>query len=190
MSRGELAQLRMVFSELSTVIQPTVPSGYSLRTYQEGDDRVWVRLLNTGNFGSWDITRLERMKAGERAPLPLDGVFFVTADDKLVGTACIFLYRDARGEYSEYGWLVVDPAHRGNGLGGTLTQAALFFAREASHRYVFLKTEDDRLAAIKTYLKLGFEPEIVDPSHATRWEHLWEVLHLSGSACSSGTSKV
>ena len=43
-----------------------------------------------------------------------------------------------------------------------------------------LRRRDDRLAAIQTCLKLGFEPEIVEPSHSSRWEHLREVLHQIG----------
>ena len=166
----------MTFNDFSMLPEPAFPASYALRTYVEGDDEVWLRLLSSGNFGKWDRGRLDRMKAGERAPLPLDGVFFVTANSNPVGTACVFLYESKRGTYSEFGWLAVDPEWRGRGLGEILTRKALFFAGEQLHHHVFLKTEEFRLAAIKTYLKVGFQPEMVDSTHCGRWTKLREHL--------------
>ena len=37
---------------------------------------------------------------------------------------------------------------------------------------VVLFTDDHRLAAIKTYLKLGFEPQMVHDSHPERWREV------------------
>jgi mycothiol synthase len=143
-----------------------MPPGYGLRTFQMGDEEAWIALLNTGDFGEWDRTRLDRMLAGERAPIPHDGIFFATHQGQLVGTACTFLYPDA----AELGWVVVHPAHRGRRLSEALTHAVLAFSQAQGYSYVYLKTEDFRLAAIKTYLRVGFEPEMVDPSHPAWWE--------------------
>lgn len=176
MNGEELPQLRMRFANWSAVSEPRVPQGYALRTYNGKDDEAWLRLLNAGDFGTWDQERLGRMKNGERAPLPLDGVFFATRDGDPIGTACVFLYKNEKGTYSEYGWLVVDPAHRGKGLGAALTKAALVYARDHGHHHTYLKTEDFRLAAIKTYLKVGFQPEMEHCSSPNRWKELRQTL--------------
>ncbi len=49
------------------------------------------------------------------------------------------------------------------------------------HEYAFLLTEDFRLAAIETYLQLGFEPEMVSADHPVRWEALRLALAGSGA---------
>ncbi len=163
------SQLRMGFTRFAQLIEPQPELDYHLQNYHRGDEDAWVAVLSTGQFGEWDRLRLDQMIAGERAPVPLDGVFFATHRDRLVGAACAFLYYGDQGEYSEFGWLAVDPSHRGHGLGLQLTRAVLRFARKLGHTYTFLKTEDFRLPAIRTYLRVGFEAEIVDSAHHERW---------------------
>jgi mycothiol synthase len=116
------------------------------------------------------------MLAGERAPIPLAGVFFVTLEDHPVGTMCMFLHPGENGDIPEPGWVAVHPIHRGHGLGQQLWGATLGFIRDSDHNYAYLLTEDFRLPAIKMYLRLGFEPEMADPSHPERWEALRKIL--------------
>lgn len=136
-----------------------------------------MALLATGDFRAWDRSRLERMLAGERAPLPRGGIFFATHEDRPVGTACAFLHPGESGDVPELGWVAVHPAHRGRGLGRQICLAVLGFVGGLGHGYAYLLTEDFRLPAIKTYLRLGFEPEMTDPSHPERWRLLREKLN-------------
>ena len=62
------------------------------------------------------------------------------------------------------------------GLAYPLCRAVLAYAQSAGHRYVILKTQDFRLGAIKTYLRMGFEPKMEDPTHQERWEELQQIL--------------
>ena len=110
-----------------------------------------------------------RDPSDERAPLPLDGIFFATLGEQLVGAACTFLRTD---DVAELGWVVVQPAHRGQGLGLQVCRAVLCFARDLGYRYVYLLTEDYRLPAIRLYLRLGFERERVNPNHPAWWAAL------------------
>lgn len=162
-------QLRMGFTHFSTLTPPEHVPGYELRRFRPGDEDAWVALLATGDFGTWDRPRLDAMLAGERAPMPLAGIFFATYHDQPVGAACTFLPRDAHGELAEVGWVVVHPDHRGHGLGLQLCRAVLQYVRQLGHCYAFLQTEDFRVPAIKTYLRLGFEPEMSDPGHPAWW---------------------
>ena len=172
---GSLTQLRMCFRRFDNLIMPQPVPGYDLRTFRPGDEGAWIALLSTGDFGIWDRPRLDRMLAGERAPIPLAGVFFVTLEDQPVGTACTFLHPGENGDIPELGWVVVYPIHRGHGLGQQVCGATLGFIRDLSHNYAYLLTEDFRLPAIKMYLRLGFEPEMADPSHPGQWEALRKI---------------
>lgn len=172
------SQLRMGFTRFEQLAEPEPVPGYGLSNYCCGDEDAWVAVLSTGEFGEWDRDRLERMIGGERAPMPLEGVFFATYAGCPVGSACAFLYQGDEGEISEFGWLAVCPSHRGHGLGLQMTRAVLGYVRRIGHKYTFLKTEGFRLPAIKTYLRAGFEPEVADPTHAERWESLYQRLGL------------
>jgi mycothiol synthase len=168
----------MGFTRFDQLTTPRLPPGYGLRTYRPGDEDDWLAILATGDFGDWGRERLDRILAGERAPMPVEGVFFATREDRPVGAACAFLYQDERGEFSELGWVAVRPEHRGHGLGIEVCRAVLGFARERGHKYAYLKTEEYRLTAIRTYLRLGFEPEMIDPSHPAWWEKTRRTLGL------------
>ena len=169
MREGEVPQLRMGFTRFDDLAAPQPVPGYGLRGYRPGDEDAWLVLLRSGEFGTWDRARLDWMLAGERAPLPLDGIFFATLGEQLVGAACTFLRTD---DVAELGWVVVQPAHRGQGLGLQVCRAVLCFARDLGYRYVYLLTEDYRLPAIRLYLRLGFEPEMVNPNNPALWASL------------------
>lgn len=169
-----MPQLRMGFSRFNQLTAPVMPYGYGLRTFRWGDEDAWIGLLNTGNFDTWDRPRLDRTLSGASADadLPLDGIFFATQADQPVGTVCVFLHRKESQVFPEIGWVVVHPLHRGHGLALEMGKAALLFIRDLGYDYAYLLTDDFRIPAIKTYLRLGFEPEMVDSSHPQRWEEL------------------
>ena len=174
-----VTQLRMGFSRFAEMPAARPVGGYEFRTYRPGDEGAWIDTLCTGDFGVWDRGRLDRMLAGERAPLPLEGVVFATSNDMPVGVANLFLYERAGGPYSELGWVAVRPEHRGRGLAYEVCRRVLLFAKSAGLDYTYLTTQDFRLGAIKTYLRLGFEPEIFEPGHSARWNELRRITAVA-----------
>jgi mycothiol synthase len=161
----------MGYSRLPETPTARAVGGYAFRTFRAGDEAAWIEVLNAGDFGAWDRQRLDRMLGGERASLPLDGIVFAMAGDVPVGVANAFVYEGGAGQYGELGWVAVRPEHRGRGLAYEICRRVLEFSGASDHRYVFLETEDFRVAAIKTYLRLGFEPEI-KPDQVERWAEL------------------
>jgi mycothiol synthase len=161
---------------LARIAAPEPAPGYALRTHRPGDEAAWVTLLQSGDLGAWDRQRLDRVLASPERPVPPDGIFFATRDDRPVGTACTMLHQTDHGLDSELGWVVVDPEHRGRGLGAAVCRAVLDFVRRLGHDHAFLLTDDFRLPAIRTYLRLGFEPALVDPTHPARWAAIQRAL--------------
>ena len=64
----------------------------------------------------------------------------------------------------------MSPRFQGQGLGYAVCLAVLRSAAALGDTVVYLGTEDFRLPAIYTYLKLGFEPWLYDPRTMDRWE--------------------
>ena len=72
--------------------------------------------------------------------------------------------------------VAASPEHRGHQLGYQISLAALHqFVREDVHHAV-LQTDDDRLPAIVTYIKLGFSPLLIHVNQAARWERIYKNL--------------
>jgi mycothiol synthase len=163
------SQLRMGFRRFELLEPPRMPPGYALRTFRSGDEVAWIAMLNTGEFRRWDRQRLEHFLAGERAAVPRDGIFFATYDDRPVASACTCLHAAPGGDVPEVGWVIADPEHRGHGLALQVCRAVLGYMGNLGHDYAYLLTEDFRVPALATYLKLGFEPEMQDETQPARW---------------------
>ena len=180
----QLSQLRMEIRGLADLAPddggPTLPASYGLRTFRPGDEDAWLALLQTGEFGVWDRVRLDLMIRHPHVKVPRVGIFFATVDDRPVGTASTYLHPVDDRIDPELGWVVVGPEHRGHGLGLVVCRAVLEYVGRLGYDHAYLLTDDFRLPAIKTYLRLGFEPALVDPSHPARWAAIHRQLATRG----------
>jgi mycothiol synthase len=66
-------------------------------------------------------------------------------------------------------WVGAHQSFRGKGLGRLITLAVLHRFHAMGCTSAVLETQDFRVPAIQTYLKLGFTPELADDTHAARW---------------------
>jgi mycothiol synthase len=160
----------------------SVPPGYALRSLTPEDMAEWTSLLaRNGELGEWGIDRARPLFAPD-SPMPLSGSFFVTKDGHAVATAQLHLqlgdspYRPI----PELGWVAVLPGHRGHRLGEAVCLAVLHYARGHGHQSVYLCTDDFRLPAIRTYLRLEFEPWMYDPTAPDRWAAVYRLLNAGG----------
>ena len=154
------------------------PAGYALRTYTASDEGGHVALMRAAGFADWDVEKT-------RAALPqcISGGFFVItheATGALVATA-VAIRNPMEGHPSggELGWVAGDPEHVGKGLGRAVCAAATRRFLETGYSDIFLRTDDHRLAAIKTYLKLGYVPLLFAPDMRERWQEVLRQLGLS-----------
>jgi mycothiol synthase len=154
-----------------------LPEGFSLRAYAPGDDAAWARLLHeNGELGDWDEGRIRAMIARDDPQLLLDGTFFVLRNGEFVATACSLRHRSNTSgrELLEIGWVGVLRAARDRHLAYILSRQILAHWQPRVRGDMFILTDDWRLAAIVTYLRLGFRPEIVHRNQVERWRRLAE----------------
>ncbi len=171
-----LPQLRMTRA-LSAIPELVVPAGYRLRHFTPGDAEAWAALLaENGGLGTWSADTAATFFAAD-SRMPLEGAFFLMRGDEPVATAQLHLKPDdPTVPGPELGFVAVIPRHQGCGLAAVVSLAVLHYAASAGHQSIYLLTDDYRLAAIRTYLKLGFEPWLTDASHAARWDAVRAVL--------------
>jgi len=165
-------QLEMIWPErlLDAPPEPVVPDGYELRCFDGSDaDRAgWLEVMARAGFEGWDDARLERTL---RTVLP-GGLFVIVhrASGRIVATTMAQHIPDDRHPYGGViGWVAADPAHRGRRLGRATVSAATARLLRAGYRRIYLRTDDERLPAIRTYLACGFEPLLFADGMAERW---------------------
>ncbi len=176
-------QLQMVWPEDRLDAPPDwpAPPGYTLRTSRPEDAAAHARLLVEAGLGSWDAARSARLMD---AALP-QGLFFAVCDRDGAIAATAVAQRDALPNHpqgGELGWVAASNAHRGKGLGGCVSAAATRRFLEAGCRDIFLRTDDGRLPAIKTYLKIGYLPFLFAPDMEERWQAVCRELGLDFDA--------
>lgn len=171
-------QLRMVWPQrlLQTPPELCLHPDYELRTYRRGDEPMWIAVMALAGFGGWNEERVRETMA---SILP-EGWFMAVhrATGKIVATAMATHNPIAFHPFGgELGWVAGDPEHRGKGLGWTVCAAVTRRLLAAGYTNIYLRTDDERLPALKTYLKLGYEPFLFAPDMLGRWEAICAQLH-------------
>jgi len=166
---SQYTQLRMRKSELDDTRVVDPPAGYEVRSYQPGDESAWADIISA-SFGEtkWNV-EVTRKELIDRPQFKPKGLFFVTWHGRPVGTCCAWRPMD-KPNVGYVHMLGVMPEHQGKGLGHVLVLHVLDYFRKKGFREAILDTDDFRLPAIKTYLKLGFEPVYIGENHRRRWE--------------------
>lgn len=172
-------QLRMSLSEniISNSEMPEIPEGFILRTFRDGDEENYIQLMRNAGFTYWDHALCERIKQNS---LP-DGIFFL--EEKISGTLAAAAMANRSQEATadqvgELGWVGVDPVFRGKHLAATVCKAVQARFRREGYKKAFLRTDDFRLPAVKTYISLGWLPVINDPEMEKRWDRVCKKLDI------------
>ncbi|MBE2236843.1 MAG: GNAT family N-acetyltransferase [Caldilineaceae bacterium] len=170
-------QLQMVWPDALLDRPPhvRVAEGYHLRTYRPGDEPRFYEVMALAGWPGWDDARLKPWMA--RIP---PGSWFMavhTASDQIVATAMgLHDHSDQHPFGGELGWVAADPAHTGQGLGMAVSAAVTARLLAAGYRNVHLYTEQWRLPAIKSYLRLGYIPYLYAAEMPARWQTLCTAL--------------
>jgi mycothiol synthase len=163
-------QLRMVWPAYLLEDCPLVqlPSGYRLRPYQGGDELRFFKVMELAGWLGWNA---DKLRPWQERILP-QGWLIAVHEKSLEIVATGMALRDCCEfgcQGGEIGWIAVDPAHRGKGLGFAVSAAVTRRLMQEGYRHIHLYTEDWRLAALRTYLKLGYIPFLYAPDMMERW---------------------
>lgn len=146
---------------------PALPEGFALREYQEGDLEALAEVIGRAfEDENWtpDQVRAKLVDAPE-----VKKVYVITHNGRPVATTSVRVLPDRFPGSGYVHWVAVDPEYQGQRLGAAVVLAALHKFRRMGLKDAVLETDDDRLAAIKTYQNLGFQPEHRNELHIERW---------------------
>ncbi len=154
---------------------PELPAGYDLRPAQARDEEPLAAALSRAFELEWTP---ERVRNSLTSAADVDAVYVIAHNGVPVATASARLVPDRFPGSGYVHWVGVDPDYRGHRLGWIVSLRVLHRLRELGLRDAHLETDDFRLPAITTYLRLGFLPEPVDPGHPARWEAVRQALGI------------
>ncbi len=151
---GSLTMRRADLRDLLTL--PVPPQGYLLRTVRPDETATLAALMRLAfpeMAAEWDEAHVERELTADPN---VARTFVIEAGDMVVATASALLEPEANPGVGVIHWVAVHPEHRGQRLGYLVSLAVLHeFVRQGC-RSALLRTDPERLPAIKTYQNLGF----------------------------------
>jgi mycothiol synthase len=149
------------------------PEGYAFRHYQPGDERAWETIIGESFQRTGDDFEA-RMKA-DPAFQP-QRVWFITQNDEPVATASAWQFPNLWPNTGVMHMVGVRQGHSGKRLGFWVSLAVLHQFLAEGLNDAMLQTDDFRIPAIKIYLKLGFEPLLIDENQRNRWSAVFQTL--------------
>lgn len=179
---GLTPQLRMLRPDLNDLPDLVLPPGYQLRSYLPGDAAHWERILAASFGGDPARFSFERIMQRDPAYRPERVLFITAADGTPVATASAWHRAGLLEGAGSVHYVGVVPEAQGQRLGYWMTLATLHHMRRDGFRRAMLSTDDFRLPAIKTYLRLGFEPLLAHENQRERWPKVLAELGMAAAA--------
>ncbi len=161
-------QLAMQRLHLDDLPENTLPSGYGIRAYRSGDADRCETIIASSFQAPRERFSFDRTMRSDPAFRP-ERVLFVTHEDTPVGTASAYRFPALDRTGGSLHYVGVLPEYQGKKLGFRVSVAALHQMAREGWSSATLRTDDFRLAAVKTYLALGFKPLIVAGNQRRRW---------------------
>ena len=171
-------QLRMVRPNLKDLPELQLPVGYDIRTYRQGDEVHWARIISDSFGGRERTSQDTQNEITSRDVFVPEGLYFATHHGTPVGTACAWRQSVDEKDVGYVHMVGVVAEHTGHKLGKWVSLAVLQYFRDNGFISAMLDTDDFRTPAIKTYLNLGFIPVYVEEGQSERWRKIFENLKI------------
>jgi mycothiol synthase len=171
-----LPQLAMEHDRLDQVAPPLVPEGYHMQALGEGDVEGLAELYERCHVG-WGTVEKTQGAIRKHLLFTPQRVVIVEHENRVVASGTVA--QDERDASTSVMHLIgVLPEYRGKNLGRVVCEQVMRVAHQEGFKRQRLTTDDDRLAAIGLYLRLGFRPLWEHASHPPRWRRVFKKLHL------------
>lgn len=176
-----MAQLIMNWvNDGSEYQMPPLPEGMSVKTLPEIDNGVkeWldiIRFMWQKENNDLDEEFYQKLMTDFDKNYDDNMCYFLLVDGAPAATITVICDYEKGNGYIHM--VACKPNFRGKGIGHILNNIALNALKKAGMKTAFLTTDDWRLAAIKTYLKVGFTPDLEsEPDFKERWEKIYKAL--------------
>ena len=154
----------------------SVPTGFLLRNYDHNDINSIINIFKLSLFQGWNEEKINKVIK----TYVENGLFVVIHKASNTVVATMAARHDSGKGSGKIGcitWLCTHPKYRGLGLGTVVASAAVNRLLDLNYNKIFVNTDDERLAAIKIFLKLGFEPLIYKSAMRNRWNLIMKSIN-------------
>ena len=161
-----------------TVDAVTVPEGCQLVSFQELDNALdsWLDIVQYGlSDGKKDESYYREMMTS-RELYREDKCFFILENGRAVATLTVICdYQSLEGYVH---MVACREDARGNGYGTLLNRVSEYVLKKEGMQTAYLTTDDWRIPAIKSYLRIGFYPDLSTEDFKERWQRIYDLIGI------------
>ena len=174
---SERSQLELVFpkSKINNYIEYQLDEDYTIVNYNKKYNNELCLLYTKSGFDFNSVTKLN-----EALYLCVPNGFKLVLHNKSNKIVAAFMARHLSDKNYFFGgrldWLVVHESHRGNKLGYIVTVLCVNRLIEIGYKKIYVTTDEFRLAAVKTFLNVGFVPNYYSSQIKIKWEKVFNKL--------------
>ena len=150
----------------------SMPDGYHMRFYREGDVPNWVQIQQASDpfYKATARTFLGAMP-GEEAYLAHRVMFLVGPDGRDIGTITAWQNNFLTGKLvGQIHWVAIITPEQSKGLAKPMMSAVCQQLKVLGHQQACLSTNTKRIPALNLYLKFGFEPYFENNDQKDAWK--------------------
>lgn len=168
-----MAQLVMRLLSLDSIPELPFPQRYEVRAIAPGEEASLAQCMSLADGPGWDEERARReiTEAGF-----VRKTFVVIYEGEVVATTSA-AHHEARFPGVGYiHWVAARPDHQGKKLGSICLIECLKEFKRLGFSASVLETDAFRVAAIRSYLRLGYVPDLTPPGDEAIWSELSNLL--------------
>jgi GNAT superfamily N-acetyltransferase len=169
----------MLKNDLSEIPKYSLPQGFRVKTYNNGDESEWARIEHSAGEFKTIAEALEHfnIEFGPFLSEFRERCFFVETDKgEKIGTATAWYNDDFLGRpYGRLHWVAITPLYQGKKLSKPLVQFAMERMKKF-HNCAYLTTQTTSQKAVLLYLDFGFVPFIDSAESLIGWRILAQHL--------------
>jgi len=169
----------MVRETLTDLPSFALPTGYRLRRYRRGEERLWAEIETAvAEFPTVEraLAHFEKEFGAYRGKMESRCLFLEDAAGRAIGTTTAWYSGDFHGEeYGRIHWVGIVLEYQSRKLAKPLMAAAMERLAQ-SHDRAYLATQTTSARAIQMYLDFGFAPFLTSDRCREAWRLLASVL--------------
>lgn len=156
--------------------QPVAPEGCEILNFTELDDAVnkWLDIVQYGLTQGRCTEECYKKAMLDEPFYSEDKCFFIVEYDKAVATLTVLCDYEKKEGYIHM--VACQESARGKGYGTLLNRIAEYTLKKEEMETAYLTTDDWRIPAIKSYLRIGFKPDLSTDDFKLRWRKIYEQL--------------
>lgn len=171
------ADVWMIHPDLKAIPQTSLPNGYRMRFYAEGDLATWLRIQAEDPFFIPTAETFASSMPGDTPLLSSRVLFLAGPAGEDIGTVTAWSNTSLTDhEIGQIHWVALVSVARGQGLARPMVAAACALLHQRGYHEACLETNTRRIPALNLYLSLGFMPFVRNETEGRAWRAVAQQL--------------